>query len=394
LRFAWGAGGGLTGDRNRLYAAAFLRSLATGLSGVLLGLYLADVGLNATQIGYAISAGLGGGALAALITTIAGDRIGRRRILIAVNLLGAAGGLVLAFTGSPWLLIAASFAGMINGMGRDRGATLILDQAILPSTTTDKDRTRTFAIYNVCQDIGHAIGGLLAIIPDMKLCMILYAVLLAMAAILGTTLSPAVESTTPKARPTLSPRSRGLITKISALFAMDSLGGGFLTTSLLAYFFHERFQVPTATIGILFFTARIANAGSHLGAAWLARRIGLVNTMVFTHLPSSLLLLTVPFAPNFTVAAILFLLRESLVEMDVPTRQSYVIAVVSKEERTVASGITHLVRLGAWAVAPAFAGTMMTGALGAPLIAGAGLKIAYDLLLWRAFRGVKAPEEG
>ena len=383
----------MTGDRDRLYAAAFLRSLATGLSGVLLGLYLAEVGLSSTQIGYAISAGLAGGALAALITTIAGDRIGRRRTLTVVNLMGAGGGLVLAFTGAPWLLIAAAFAGMVNGMGRDRGATLILDQTILPSTTTDSDRTRTFAIYNVCQDVGHAVGGLLAVIPDMKLCMILYAVLLALAAIVCATLSPAVESSTPTARPTLSPRSRGLITRIAALFAMDSLGGGFLTTSLLAYFFHERFQAPAATIGILFFAARIANAGSHLGAAWLAKRIGLVNTMVFTHLPSSLLLLTVPFAPNFTGAAILFLLRESLVEMDVPTRQSYVVAVVSPEERTVASGITHLVRLGAWAVAPAFAGTMMSGALGAPLIAGAGLKIAYDLLLWRAFRGVKAPEE-
>jgi MFS family permease len=147
-------------------------------------------------------------------------------------------------------------------------------------------------------------------------------------------------------------------------------------------------------IGLLFFIARIANAGSHFVAAWLARRIGLVNTMVFTHIPSSLLLLTVPFMPDFTTAALLFLLRESLVEMDVPTRQSYVMAVVRPEERTFASGITHLVRLGGWAIAPAFAGLLMSGqSLEMPIYIGAAMKIFYDIALWRAFRGVKPPEE-
>jgi predicted MFS family arabinose efflux permease len=185
-----------------------------------------------------------------------------------------------------------------------------------------------------------------------------------------------------------------VLTRLSALFAIDAIGGGFLTTALLAYFFYERFGVGIESIGVLFFVARIANAVSHFAAAWLAARIGLVNTMVFTHIPSSVLLLTVPFMPTFAVAAALFLVREALVEMDVPTRQSYVMAVVRPEERTFASGVTHLVRLAGWAVAPAIAGLLMSGtSLAAPLVVGAALKIIYDIVLWRAFRNLRPPEE-
>jgi hypothetical protein len=195
-------------------------------------------------------------------------------------------------------------------------------------------------------------------------------------------------------RAALTPRSRAIVVRISSLFAIDSLAGGFLTTAMLSFFFFERFGVSEAVVASLFFGARILNAVSHLGAAWLSLRIGLVNTMVFTHIPSSLLLITVAYAPSFPVAAGLFLLREGLVEMDVPTRQSYVMAVVRPEERTLASGVTHLVRMGAWAVAPAFAGALMSSAsLMIPLVIGAAMKIAYDLLLWRAFRHVKPPEE-
>jgi MFS family permease len=163
---------------------------------------------------------------------------------------------------------------------------------------------------------------------------------------------------------------------------------------MLSYFFYERFGVSAGSIGLLFAGARAANALSHLGAAWLAKRIGLVNTMVFTHVPSSLLLVTVAFAPSFPVAAALFLLREGLVEMDVPTRQSYVMAVVRPEERTFASGLTHVVRMGAWAVAPAFAGLFMKDvSLLAPLLVGAGMKIGYDVLLYASFKRIRPPEE-
>jgi len=221
-----------------------------------------------------------------------------------------------------------------------------------------------------------------------------YMVLLLAAALLYLRLSPAVERHSSVVVAPLSPPSRRILWKISSLFALDSLGGGFLTTALLSVFFYERFGVTEAAVGSLFFAARALNALSHLGAAWLSRRIGLVRTMVFTHIPSTLLLVTVAYAPTFAIAAALFLLREGLVEMDVPTRQSYVMAMVRPEERTLASGVTHLVRLGAWAVAPSFAGLFMTGvSLATPLFLGAGLKVTYDLLLYNAFVHLKPPEE-
>src|SRR5439155_1065458 len=213
-------------------------------------------------------------ALAALAATFTADRIGRRRFLIGVTACGAIGTAGFAIASGPVALAIAGFAGMVNGMGKDRGAALILEQAALPATASDAGRTRA------------------------------------------------------------------ILAKISALFALDGLGGGFLTTALVSYFFFERFAASGTEIAALFFGARVLNAASHLGAAWLARRIGLVNTMVFTHIPSSLLLIAVPFAPSLRGAILLFLCREALVEMDVPTRQSYVAAVVLPNERTFASGIT------------------------------------------------------
>jgi MFS family permease len=394
-------------DRNLILVAAFLRALATGLIGVLLGLHLARLDFDAGRIGLVVSAGLSGAALATFVTTAAADRIGRRKFLLLLGLLGAAGGLTIAFASSFSLIAAAAFLGMLNGMGRDRGASLVLDQAILPSTTTDAGRTRAFAWYNLLQDAGHALGALLAALPalagqvtdggggsGLRTAILLYAGLIAFTALLALGLSGSVEAARVKPAREISPKSRRVLVRISALFALDSFGGGFLTTALLSFFFHERFGAGPATLGALFFGARVANAISHLLAARLASRVGLVNTMVFTHLPSSLLLMTVPFAPNFLVASILFLIREGMVEMDVPTRQSYVMAMVLPEERTLASGVTHLVRMAMWAVAPAFAGLFMReGALWLPLAAGAALKIAYDILLYRSFRNLKPPEE-
>jgi MFS family permease len=393
-------------DRKLIYTAAFLRALATGMAGVLLGLTLARLGFSAAAIGAVLSAGLVGATLALVIVTWAGDRLGRRRCLLWLSLLGAAGGLGAALVDSPLAMAAAAFVGILNGMGRDRGAALVLEQAILPATTNDAGRTNAFARYNLLTDIGHALGALLAAAPTLlaslgvdetqafRLMFLLYAGLLAAGAPLALKLSPAAETCAAGPRRPVSPESRKIVWKISALFAIDSIAGGFLGSALLSYYFFERFAVSAALIGALFFAARVANALSHLGAAWLAARIGLVNTMVFTHIPSSLLLASVAFAPNFWVAAVLFLLREGLVEMDVPTRQSYVMAVVAPEERTWASGVTHLVRLGGWAVAPSFAGWLMQAASpAAPLFIGAGMKIAYDLLLWRAFRKLKPPEE-
>ncbi len=393
-------------DRRLIYAAAFLRAAATGLIGVLLGIYLAERGLDPAATGAVVTAGLAGAAAAALAVTLAGDRASPRRTLVAVSALGAAGGLALAVAGHLVPILAAAFLGMVNGMGRDRGAALILDQALLPATADAGGRTAAFARYNVCMDAGHAIGGLLAGAPalarrwagwdeatSLRAAVLAYAALLLVSAVVYARLSLAERPASgPRAR--VTPESRRILWQISCLFGVDALAGGFLTSALIAFFLYERFGVSEGAVGVLFFAARAANAGSHLAAAWLARRIGLVQTMVFTHIPSSLLLMTVAAAPSFPVAAALFLLREGLVEMDVPTRQSYLMAVVTPEERTFASGVTHLVRLAGWAVAPAFAGLLMRGSsLAAPLIVGAAMKIAYDILLYVAFRAQKPPEE-
>lgn len=395
-------------DRRRLYLAAFLRALATGMAGVLLGLHLARLGFAPAAIGLTLSAGLVGAVAALAAVTWWGDRFGRRRWLLVLSALAAGGGLLMALGGDPVVAVAAASLGMMNGMGRDRGAALVLEQAILPGLAGDAGRTQAFAWYNLLSDLGHALGALLAALPELlrslgladaeafRAAFLLYGLLLAAGLPLYAGLSPAAEapSAWPPAASRVSPESRTILWRISALFGLDSVAGGFIGASLVSYFFFERFGVSELAIAGLFFAARCLNALSHLAAAWLAVRIGLVNTMVFTHIPSSLLLATVAFAPNFPVAAALFLLREALVEMDVPTRQSYVMAVVRPEERTFASGVTHIVRVAGWAVGPGFAGWLMQiVSLGGPLVVGAGMKIVYDLLLWRAFRGVKPPEE-
>jgi MFS family permease len=394
-------------DRRLLYTTAFLRALTTGFIGVLLGVYLVEVGLDAATMGVVVSAGLAGAAAGTLIVTFLGDRVGHRRALLAIALLGTAGGVALALASAPLTLGVAAFLGMVNGMGRDRGAALVVEQALLPDTGGDEERTMTFARYNVLQDAGHAVGGLLAGLPALlqhagiatgtaafRSSVLVYAVLTLLPVVAYLGLSGAIAAPAVGRRERLSPASRSILWKISSLFVFDSFAGGFLTTALLSFFFYERFGVGVATIGPLFFVARVANALSHVAAAWLAGRIGLVNTMVLTHIPSSLLLVTVAFAPSFPVAAAFFILREGLVEMDVPTRQSYVMAVVRPEERTVASGVTHLARMAAWAVAPAFAGLLMEDvSLVVPLVVAAAMKVVYDLLLWRAFRNVRPPEE-
>ncbi|HLF56345.1 MAG TPA: MFS transporter, partial [Thermoanaerobaculia bacterium] len=334
-----------------------------------------------------------------------GDRLGRRRTLAALAALTAAGGFAAARAEGAGVLAAIAFVGLLNGFGRDRGAALVLETAALPGLVDARRRTIAIAIHNVLQDTGHALGSVLvAVVPaggsaagrEGAAGFHLYALLLVPGIVLAATLSARVEHGTAgrRRRERLSPESRSRLARICALFAVDSFAGGFLSSALLAWFFFERFGAGPAAIGMLFAAARAANALSHLGAAWLARRIGLVNTMVFTHLPSSLLLATVPFAPSFPIAAALFLVREGLVEMDVPTRQSYVLGILRPEERTFASGATHLVRTLGWSLGPVAAGAATARfGLAAPLVVAAALKIGYDLALWRSFRALRPPEE-
>lgn len=394
-------------DCRLLYAAAFVRAFAVGLVGVLLAFHLAASGLDPARIGHVVSAGLFGIAAATLLVTLRGDRLGRRRLLMGLAALSTAGLLVVVLSPSPALAVGAAFLGMLNGAGRDRGAQLTLEHAILAGATEPGTRTKAFAWFNLAQDLGGALGaGTVALMARLRTFTSIEAepaqrggLLLAAAAVgacvfLYRSLSDAAETGQAAAQVPLSPATRRNVLRISALFTMDALGGGFVAATFLAWFFRERFGVDEGTVGLLFMGSRVLNALSHLGAAWLAKRIGLVNTMVFTHAPSSLLLATMPFAPSFGVAAVLYLLREGLVEMDVPTRQSYVNGIVRPEERTRVNGITNLVRMGSWAVAAEIAGRLLAGTdLWVPLVASAALKITYDLLLWRAFRGIRPPEE-
>ena len=402
-----GVAGRSFGDRRIIFAASFLRAVANGLIGVLAGIYLSQLGFEPAAWGAVLGAGVAGTAFGAAGVMFWGDHLGRRRWLIALGVLAAAGGIVFAFSSQIVVLGVAAFFGMLNSLGKDRAAALALEQAILPSTGTEADRTRAFAWYNVVQDIGHALGaGLAAVSPllrefagldpldSLRGAVVLYALLYAATAVLYLGLSKQAEAPADALRVKVSPGSRKILARMSALFALDSFAGGFQGSALFAYFFHAQFGVSEATVGMLFVGARIMNAFSHLGAAWLARRIGLVNTMVFTHTPSSILTFTIPFTGSFEVAAVLFLLREGLSEMDVPTRQSYLMAVVRPEERTFAGGVTNLARMCARAVAPVLAGSAMQAlTLGAPIMAAAGLKVLYDALLFFSFRKVKPPEE-
>jgi MFS family permease len=393
--------------RRLLYAAAFLRALAIGLMAVLIGLYCSRLGFSAAQIGGVLSAALWGAALAALVTLVLGPRLPERAMLVTLTGLPALGGALLISTDAFPIVLVAAFVGMFNIHGRDRGAIPILEQALFPATTSDAGRTGVFAWYNVLLDGGYAMGGLLAGLPTllesaygystldaMRVALSLFCVLYFGAAVLYARLPKMADAVHPVGIRELSPESRPIVVKISLLFLLDAFGGGFIGTALFAYYFAEKFAAAAATIAFLFSAGRLLSAFSHLAAAWLAKRIGLVNTMVFTHIPSSLLLFTIVAADSFAWAAFFFLLREALNEMDVPTRQSYVMAVVKPHERLAAAGITNLVRSCGWAAAPILAGAMMQGfGLGVPLVAAGVTKIAYDLLLWREFRRVKPPEE-
>jgi MFS family permease len=394
-----------------IYAAAWLRSFGIGFLGVVLGVYLSREGFSATAIGLVIAAGLAGAAAGTVFITFNADRMGRRRTLFVLSLLNALGAVALIFHFTLPAVLALAFVGMINGMGTDRSPSFALEQAMIPGLVADQKRTWALAWYSVVLDASGALGALAAGIPLLgqrmwgwdigdgyRALFIGYAAINVLGALLYLLLSREVEvariNLPGKTSERISPETKGTLSRLCGLFAIDAFGGGFLTDALVSYWFFRRFGIPESQLALLFFTVHVLNALSHLGAAWLARRIGLIKTMVFTHLPSSVFLIAAAFMPSARWAVVLFLLRESLVEMDVPTRQSYVAAVVRPEERTFAAGVTNLTRNTAWAAASAVAGVFMQQvSFGAPLLLGGGLKIIYDGLLWRAFRHLAPPEE-
>lgn len=392
-------------------AAASIRAASVSLVGVIIAIDLAGKGLNPAGMGLVIGAGVAGGALGTIASGFWADRWGRRRTLIGLGVLTGLGYVGLALTASLVPLSIVALLGMVNAMGRDRGPASALDQAILPTIASDEQRTWALAWYNAAVDAGHALGALAAVLPTVLMSTLgagaqrAHALTLAGCGVLvmvgsipylGLGAEAEVRTAPDGVRrsPPVDDRTRRVVRRIALLFGLDSIGGGFLNSALVAYWFFEQYGTSEVQLAGLFFAARTLNVLSHVLAAWLARRIGLLNTMVFTHLPSSVLLMLAPAAPTAALAAALFLAREALVEMDVPTRQSYVMAVVPASARTFASAMTNVTRNIGWAAGPLFGGVVMQHlTLSAPLFIGGTVKIGYDLALYRSFRHVRPPEE-
>lgn len=387
-----------------LLASCGVRSFAYGTLSVILGLYLDVLGLSATSIGWIFAAALGGGAVMTVIVTSVADGIGLRAMLIVGAFLMAMAGCVFAVSVEPMWLAGAAIIGTISPSGKEVGPFLSLEQAILPQTTEDRHRTSVFAAYNLVGSFAGALGALGAALPAalsldgavgyrfLIWCYVGGAIL---RAILFALLSSDVEAKKGVGVRSIGLRkSRAIVAKLAGLFALDALAGGFIVQSIMAYWFYLRYRLDLNVLGGIFFGTNLLAALSFLAAPAIARRFGLLNTMVFTHLPSNILLLLVPFMPNVELAVAVLLIRHLLSQMDVPTRQSYTMAVVDSDERAAAAGALSVSRNAGAAIAPLFTGALLAApTLGLPFLLAGGIKIIYDLWIYVVFRPVKPPEE-
>jgi MFS family permease len=402
----------VTRDARLLFAARAVRMFGYGSLAVILAIYLAAAGFDAPSIGILLSLTLVGDTLISLWLTTHADSLGRRRTLLIGAVLMTAAGLVFASQTSFAILVVAATIGVLSPSGNEVGPFLAVEQASLSTVIPDRRRTSIFAWYNLTGSVATAVGALvtgLAVgffrggmamseLDADRTILLLYAFVGVALAVVFTLVSPAVEVPpvdTSIARRLGLHKSRGVVLRLSALFAIDAFAGGFVIQSLIAFWFHTRYGVPEAVLGAIFFGANILAAISALAAAGIARRIGLINTMVFTHLPSNVLLILVPLMPNLPLAILVLLARFSISQMDVPTRQSYTISVVDPDERSAAAGVTGIARTTGAAVSPLFAAPLMAtaGLAGLPFVISGVLKIVYDLLLYRAFKARPAPED-
>jgi MFS family permease len=401
----------LTTDGFILFGSRILRMFGYGFLSVVLVLYLSKLRLNEFLIGFLLSATLIGDATISLWMTTSADRAGRRRILMAGAGLMLFASLLFAGTDKVPLLLIAATIGVISPSGYEVGPFLSVEQAALSEIVSGETRTEVFAWYNLVGSFATAAGALaggaltqilqqLGLLPleSYRTVVVLYGLIGILMGLLFTRLSAAVEAahldTPPGRRHFGLHRSTHIVLKLSALFGLDAFAGGFVLQSIVAYWFHVRFGVEPAVLGGIFFGANILAGISALSAAWVAARIGLVNTMVFTHLPSNLLLMLVPLMPNLSLAVLVLFARFSISQMDVPLRQSYTMAVVTPDERSAAAGITGIARSMGAAISPAFTGTFLVNPalLGAPFFVAGVLKVIYDVLLYRGFRAVTGPK--
>ena len=398
-------------DTRLLFATRIVRLFCYGFLSIALALYLAQVGLSEGQIGLLFTLTLAGDAGISLWLTTTADRFGRRKTLILGALLMIFAGLVFAFTHDPVLLMIAAIVGVVSPSGNEIGPFLSIEQAALSHLLPDEKRTQVFAWYNLVGSFATATGALcggllaqalqtggMAVLDSYRVIVIGYATGGAVLAVLFLFLSPSVEwvqTTQPEGiqRRLGLHRSRGVVARLSALFALDAFAGGFVVQSIIAYWFHLRFGVDIGVLGSIFFGANLLAGISALLAVPMSKRFGLINTMVYTHIPSNILLCLVPLMPSLPLAVGVLLLRFSISQMDVPTRQSYTMAVVAPDERSAASGITSIARSVGAAISPALSGLVMSNPIGIPFFLAGGLKIVYDLLLYRSFSSTKPPEE-
>jgi MFS family permease len=398
-------------DATLLFVTRSTRLFAYGFLSIVFVLYLVRIGLPGPLVGLLLALTLLGDAGISLWITTRADRSGRRRMLLVGAALMAAGGIAFLLTRRVELLMLAAIVGVISPSGNEIGPFLSIEQAALSQLVSDQQRTRVFAWYNLAGSVATALGALaggwltrvaqMRGMPELdsyRVLLACYAAAGVLLAALFTQLSPAVEATPSGPRAGAGSRlglhrSGGVVARLSALFALDAFAGGFVLQSVMAYWFHVRFGASTAALGSLFFGANLLAAVSALLAHRIAARIGLVNTMVVTHLPSNAMLMLVPVMPTMASAMGLLLARYAISQMDVPTRQSYTMAVVAPDERAAAAGVTGIARSLGAGVAPVIGGAFLLSGSGAPFYIAGGLKIVYDLLLYRAFRKTPAPTD-
>jgi MFS family permease len=399
-------------DIRILFSTRILRLFAYGFLSVILAFYLIEVGLDERSMGLLFTFTLAGDAGISLWLTTSADRIGRRRMLCLGAMLMVLAGVAFLLTRNPLLLTIAAIIGVISPSGNEIGPFLSIEQAALSQLTADRQRTQTFAWYNLSGSFATAAGALSggwlatwlqaggwSALDSYRLILTAYAIAGGVLLILFLTLSPSVEvsqAPLPVRRTLGLHRSRPVVARLAALFALDAFAGGLVIQSLMAYWFRLRFGVDEGVLGSIFFGANILAGISALLAARLAARFGLINTMVYTHIPSSIFLMLVPLMPNLPLAIAVLLARFSISQMDVPTRQSYTLAVVSPDERSAASGITSIARSLGAALSPMLSGLFISipSLISVPFYLCGGLKIAYDLALYRNFKSLKPPEEG
>jgi MFS family permease len=399
---------GAAPEARLLLAARGLRAIGDGFVSLLLPVYLLALGHDAFETGVIATATLAGSALLTLLVGLYAHRASGRALLMGAAVLMMLTGIAFAVLKDFWPLLLVAFVGTLNPSSGDVSVFLPLEHAQLARLVSDRDRTRLFARYGFIGSIMAAVGALCAALPEaaaerwaiglkpsLQVAFLVYAALGGLALLLYRHLPRAPEIADPERAPAKPlGRSRRIVLTLAALFSLDAFAGGLVVQSLLALWLFERFGLSLAATAAIFFWTGVLSALSYFAAAWIADRIGLVNTMVFTHLPANLCLALVPFAPSLSPAIALLLVRSALSQMDVPTRTSYVMAVVAPEERPAAASITSVPRSLAAAASPTLAGAMLVASgFGWPLVLAGGLKAVYDLLLLAMFRNVRPPEE-